>query len=752
MRFLQQYHLAAFALVLLAIVGFCAASGNIPLMLIAGVVAALSWYITEGPRGRALPHLIVNILIVLASIAVFFDVLVNPTEPVAVFGRFAVWIMLIKLYERKTRREYSQLLAITLVLILAGAVLSSSLLFGLILVLYSLVGLYVLVLHQLYAADERAREARAHAAPDAYHLAPPLKPSVSRRTAGQFRFVVAMIGVLGLTLSAIVFMFFPRGIGTNMISQITHRQDDLIPGPSNEVNLTTGTRITDSQTRLFTVRITDSDGRNVRFRSPVHLRGLVFDSYDPITNKWSGTRAASEDTTATLETGPDDMTLFRTEGELAEIDLSREQLYTIDITPLGAVGSVLYTMNLPIAISTDYDAEIAINRNTLEVATNDYTGGYRVQVVTMPSGELLQTLSTGTVTAPSVRHYGDTQIRTIAERVVADAGLDRSSIRGRYEFDRRAARAIEQYLRDNFTYTTNLSDVQRTDDDPIVRFLTEFRKGHCEYFASAMTSLCQSLQIDARLVIGFVAWEYHELEEAYVIRESNAHAWVEVRTDDNLWTTFDPSPPALLEAMHVADESFAGTVRSIYEMLESGWLRGIVGFDSGRQSRLRTALNLDSLQWFNDAVAAVDSWLARFGRNFGPVGIFWIVLVSSALIVAIVIVIQIVRRWRRIQHALHLERLSTAEARRMLRQLGFYLDMLDVLNRGRLPKPAWQPPRAFAHDLADDHPDVSTAVIELTDTFYRARFGGARLDDDEVTRANSIVARLAETLGVRVRR
>src|ERR1019366_319018 len=58
------------------------------------------------------------------------------------------------------------------------------------------------------------------------------------------------------------------------------------------------------------------------------------------------------------------------------------------------------------------------------------------------------------------------------------------------------ARAIESYLRKNFSYTLELP---KTDmRDPIANFLFRRKKGHCEYFASAMAVMLRTIGIPSR--------------------------------------------------------------------------------------------------------------------------------------------------------------------------------------------------------------------------------------------------------------
>jgi transglutaminase-like putative cysteine protease len=80
-----------------------------------------------------------------------------------------------------------------------------------------------------------------------------------------------------------------------------------------------------------------------------------------------------------------------------------------------------------------------------------------------------------------------------------------------HELDERIAKNIETHLRTAFTYTLDLTDAAklRRNDDPMVAFLYDLKRGHCEYFAGAMALMCQSLGMQARVVNGFKCDEYN---------------------------------------------------------------------------------------------------------------------------------------------------------------------------------------------------------------------------------------------------
>jgi Transglutaminase-like superfamily/TgpA N-terminal domain len=99
--------------------------------------------------------------------------------------------------------------------------------------------------------------------------------------------------------------------------------------------------------------------------------------------------------------------------------------------------------------------------------------------------------------------------------------------------------------------------VDRGKRDPVVDFLTVNRRGHCELFASALALLARTRGIPTRVVTGYRVTEASALFGHAVVRERNAHAWVEAWVDGG-WRAWDPTPaeedslrvrPGLLDRM-----------------------------------------------------------------------------------------------------------------------------------------------------------------------------------------------------------
>jgi len=122
------------------------------------------------------------------------------------------------------------------------------------------------------------------------------------------------------------------------------------------------------------------------------------------------------------------------------------------------------------------------------------------------------------------------RVRDLALEITADAPTP---------YDKAAA--IEQYLRQNYTYDLFVGEPP-AGTDAVDYCLFESRRGYCSHFASAMTVLCRAVGVPARLVTGYSSGEYDEEEHLYVVLESHAHAWVEVFFPGYGWVEFEPSP------------------------------------------------------------------------------------------------------------------------------------------------------------------------------------------------------------------
>ena len=99
---------------------------------------------------------------------------------------------------------------------------------------------------------------------------------------------------------------------------------------------------------------------------------------------------------------------------------------------------------------------------------------------------------------------------------------------------------LEEYLR-QFPYSLDVP-APPLGRDAVDYFLFDLKQGYCDYYATAMIVMARATGLPARLVLGYSQGVYDRTEERFVVRDSNAHAWVEVYFPEIGWVEFEPTP------------------------------------------------------------------------------------------------------------------------------------------------------------------------------------------------------------------
>jgi len=174
------------------------------------------------------------------------------------------------------------------------------------------------------------------------------------------------------------------------------------------------------------------------------------------------------------------------------------------------------------------------------------------------------------------------------------------SVAGHLATPEARADEVARFLKENYDYTLS-SGVRIHDADPVAWFLLDGREGHCEFFAGAMVVMLRHLEVPARLVAGYRGGDISPDGDAVVVREANAHAWVEVWLGaERGWVAYDPTPP-------VGVPGFGGVsgidrARWAWQQLELLWDRRLLTFGLGEQIDLVDGI----LEAARRAAASVD--------------------------------------------------------------------------------------------------------------------------------------------------
>jgi transglutaminase-like putative cysteine protease len=239
---------------------------------------------------------------------------------------------------------------------------------------------------------------------------------------------------------------------------------------------------------------------------------------------------------------------------------------------------------------------------------------------TLGAGETYTVESTVPDLSPSVLSRADGEYpREVTERYtqLPASTSDRVAERTREiavdaETPYETAAVVEQWLESNRAYSL---DIDRPSGDIVEAFLFEMDRGYCTYYATAMVGMLRSVDVPARLAVGYTPGEPVEDGEGYAVRGTNSHAWVEVYVPEYGWVQFDPTPAGPrtdAEQQAVADPStVAGANVSTRSETDSG---GSTGEPNGSTDDRSTEI-VESLTPSGRTVGASEASNSSFGED-----------------------------------------------------------------------------------------------------------------------------------------
>jgi transglutaminase-like putative cysteine protease len=292
-------------------------------------------------------------------------------------------------------------------------------------------------------------------------------------------------------------------------------------------------------------------------------------------------------------------------------------------------------------------------------------------------------------------------------------------VTGRYEGRYAKARALEDYLRSHYAYSLELRGTPNSRD-PLAMFLFDVRRGHCEYFASAMAVMLRQIGIPARLINGFRAGEYNSIGGNWIVRQYDAHSWVEAYFPPYGWTEFDPTPP---DPLHPRT-AIMRWISNLGDAIDLLWWESIVNYDSQKYSRILRTL-YEGINRFRQDVRelfesvyeqgkAAATWIRspRFTTLPGKQWVMWM----SFLIACLFLTIKPVRK-----RILILAKRVIFRSNSRALALEFYSEALNLLSARGMKRSRDQTPMEFALSL-ENHP-AGTSFLALTQMYNAVRFG-----------------------------
>ena len=582
------------------------------------------------------------------------------------------FLAVIQILTSRTNRDYFFMAMIAFLELLAAAILSSNSNFFLFLALYLLFAMAAFTSAEIRRSMQK-RLTVARSGLRSFH------PRLAALTA------VVTIGILGLTAG--LFFMLPRTADAALRRLVSRRF--YLPGFSNQVTLG----------EIGEIKATSRPVMHVRFA----------DSHAPADLKWRGATLSDFNGHAWFEPFGEPRWIpavprgvFQLADNQQRRRLPRSVNYRISLN--GIDSDVLFFAGRP---------EFVYLKQPMIVARDD--GSYRLGRPPVEGffyevyGWLGDTGAADDLLGKRERK----QYLSLPQLDPRIPELARNTVRG-LDNDADRAAAVARYLRRAYGYTLELPSHEVAD--PLAHFLFVRKKGHCEYFASAMAVMLRTLGIPSRLVTGFQSGIFNPLTELYVIRASDAHSWVEAWLPGRGWVTFDPTPPDPSPGANALLVKLA-----LYaDAVETFWQEWVVSYDLGHQAtladRMEQAGRRVSLRWLDRMFEMGDNWPST--RSWlVHTGLWWLLALAGG-VVGTWLAPKLWKAWRVRLGVRRLRRGQGSVADATL----LYRRMLKLLRRRGYEKPAWFTPYEFACSLPPS--EMGMLVLQFTSAYNALRFGG----------------------------
>lgn len=745
---------------------------HLPVLVVVSAVASL--WLTDARGWLRLNRLAATVL----AVAVFALLARrmfswDNVDSIRTIARLLVYLQVILLFERKDSRVYWQLIVLSLLLLVVATVFNQGFLFGLLMVVYLFLAISAMALLFLY------RESRRHAPAESRPTGASGATSSRRWPLGaeksfaagdvdserigthggrDFLRQLARMGLGTLGFTAVVFFILPR-FGQPAWRSPFYQQRRMV-GYSGRVELGELGRVVEDPAEVLRIEFAEiGTGRLYPVDGNIYLHGTVLTHYADKTWSLPDAPQWAPRLRAVVEQPP---------GEIVVQTVAMEPTDRCEVFCVQPFFTLDKRRNLwydPIRQSLHRAPEACAERFRFRLRTNAFRDGHQKTICPAPSPpydpESLLQLPRGRLPTLVAR----------ADRWMAESGLPESS-----RMDR--ARYLANKLRDSDEFHYSLEKQPRDEAiDPIEDFVKNHPRGHCEYFATALTLMLRSQGIPARLIVGYKSDEFNPLGNFFQVRQLHAHTWVEVYLPpdqvplnetqiaagkpiwaNGAWFRLDPTPGGDAERLGAAGRLLATAGKGV-DWLQYAWNNYVMEMDRSRQRRAvyqplldwvkDTYQRLTSLEWwketFRHILSAIDprNWNldAWFSWRGG--------LIGMGICLAAVVFHRIARRLGRRLGA-WIGRRRAAQAART--RVDFYQRFLTLLRRRGMRRLVGQTPREFAQAVGarlaaePAHASLVPLPEQIAEAFYEVRFGRHPLDKGRRETVEQALARLEEAL------
>lgn len=245
------------------------------------------------------------------------------------------------------------------------------------------------------------------------------------------------------------------------------------------------------------------------------------------------------------------------------------------------------------------------------------------------------------------------------------------------------------------------------EEDLVEAFLTN-GGGLPDHFATVYTLMLRSLDIPARLVVGFAPGDFNPFTGYYVVHNTDAYAMTEVYFPEYGWFYFDPLPGHEIVPPSFEDIHTFSILKQFWKWV-AGWLPSpITSFlETFFKNLFESILNFIAN---NSLIAKI--WYFLTGSLVGILtGILGLILLAFASWLG----------WQYLQKLFYRRQLAKLHPVSKL-----YREMLDYLQEKGYPKHPAQTPQEYCQYLTEFFDEEKLRIIQLISDSYTAWFYGNR--------------------------
>jgi transglutaminase-like putative cysteine protease len=633
---------------------------------------------------------------------------------------FLLFVLVNKLFNRRTSKDYQQAYVVAFLILVVATTLNTNITYAICFALFILFTTWTLTL--LHLRREMEENYLLKHSDDAQSEKVEVERILNSRriVGGAFLAGTSLVSLGIVVCAALIFTLFPR-IGFGLF--LGHKRGGLaMVGFSERVELGHHGVVRDNP--QVVMRVVFPDGKP---RRALRWRGSAFDHYEG--GVWSHgplrtgrTRPVAPTEGLYIVNHAPGLPVGGFNAAFVRQHLVRQEIY---LEPLDS--TVIFAADRPVAVEVPRPVVggrpfFVPRRGQLgEIrAAKMRTAGVRYWAYSHVSPVAPALLRK----SPPIRDRRLSRFLQLPSRLPARIGELARRIAGDRPTVYDKVVAIERYLRTKYRYSLRLVHNRRLD--PVDEFLFVTRRGHCEYYASAMTLMLRELGIHARNVNGFAGGEWNGVGGYLAVRQGDAHAWVEVLFAGVGWVAFDPTPAGGRPAQGAAG-GILTKLGQLWDSVRLRWFRYVVEYDLGKQVSLVQGVR----SLFRRAPGASgDSWLSRHWRTTLAAGLG---LLALAWVVT----------WSRRRRA----RAPDGAPRPISQAAGLYQRLLKALARGGYVKGPGVTPREFAGELAAAGFGGSVLVERFTRCYYEVRYGGQELTPERGQELAEILREVRQAAG-----